>query len=630
MNLEDFVNTSFVVLQSDWDVHRGREMVERLRPSHVIVHRVEDPGDYYYLFPIERAKTVLSRAPNDVPLRYAFDLHEYQATTLLDAGTPLAVTSRPSVVHIGGRVLGFIEPASIAAAVEGPVARSAGGTQTSAPASPPGSAPPEGSVSRTLTAEFPQRVVKGAEEWLIVSLVAPTSGGLGLQVELPEGSQVDILVQSRRGFTLEGDPKGQLIVQASETFIRFKLRAGDDIGPAQLRVLAFFKGQTLGAIDLSPTIVPAAVAGAVQNQSVSQPLAPVAVRSPDLTMLIEERQSGGALEYSIRLTATDQNLGLNYKQFGPLRLLADPTKFFQDFYQDIEALPANADKAEIASKLARRGAYLFQSIFPKDLQEELWRVRDKIQSVIIQSDEPWIPWELFKLVGEEDGQVVEGPYLCEAYTVTRWVPGLKFKQPLSLKNIAVIVPQDSGLPQADAERNDVLALKGAGREVTTIPATTAAVSDALASGKYDCFHFTGHGAARAQNPDRSTINLEKDQTLMPEEISGVVTNLRAARPVVFLNACQVGVSAMSLTGIGGWARRFMDAGAGAFIGSYWSVYDTPARSFARGLYSRLVAGTAIGQAVKEARLDIKSATDSTWLAYTVFADPLATVQEPQS
>jgi CHAT domain-containing protein len=83
---------------------------------------------------------------------------------------------------------------------------------------------------------------------------------------------------------------------------------------------------------------------------------------------------------------------------------------------------------------------------------------------------------------------------------------------------------------------------------------------------------------------------------------------------------------MSLTGAGGFAQRFLEAGAGAFIGTYWSVYDQPAIDFAKATYNRLLAGTPIARAVKEARNQIQSSGDATWLAYTVFADPLSAVQ----
>src|SRR5271165_1764540 len=130
----------------------------------------------------------------------------------------------------------------------------------------------------------------------------------------------------------------------------------------------------------------------------------------------------------------------------------------------------------------------------------------------------------------------------------------------------------------------------------------------------------------ALDPNRSAMLLENCEELTPEDLGGVVSNLGLARPLVFLNACQISRSALSLTDIGGWAAQFLRAGAAAFIGAYWSVYDQAAHDFARAFYGRLLAGVAIGKAAQEARATIKPMGDPTWLAYTVFAHPLATLQ----
>src|SRR5262249_22983769 len=151
---------------------------------------------------------------------------------------------------------------------------------------------------------------------------------------------------------------------------------------------------------------------------------------------------------------------------------------------------------------------------------------------------------------------------------------------------------------------------------------------ALASGAYDGWHFSGHGAARSQDPNKSSIYLENQVTLTPEDLSGAAANLSHSHPLVFLNACQVGQAGMSLTDIGGWAKKFLESGAAGFIGTYWSVTDEPAFKFAKALYGRLITGTPIGQATKEARAEIKADGDPTWLAYTVFADPWAAVPAP--
>src|SRR5262249_62039987 len=128
------------------------------------------------------------------------------------------------------------------------------------------------------------------------------------------------------------------------------------------------------------------------------------------------------------------------------------------------------------------------------------------------------------------------------------------------------------------------------------PATFLDVRRELASGQYDGWHFSGHGGFRAPDPNRSAMYLEHQQTLTPEEICGEVSNLGGAQPLVFLNACQIGRSAMSLTDIGGWASQFVRAGAGAFVGAYWSIYDKPAYDFAQAFYDLLLAGIPIRRA----------------------------------
>ncbi|MBI2325545.1 MAG: CHAT domain-containing protein [Chloroflexi bacterium] len=489
-------------------------------------------------------------------------------------------------------------------------------------------APPQ----RSLEAEFPEQVAAGSVEWLLVHIAAGAPSARGLALDLPAGEQLDVLVQPRKGFAVEGPDRGTIAVptEGDSMPLQFKLRALD-AGQGLIRVLAFHSGESLGMIELAP-VVEAVARPAVRGRTAAgarktQPLTPASPQVPDLTMFIEQREAGGNVEYLIRLTATDPALDLNLRPFGPFRLTLDPGKFFADFFHEIEELPldtpAQRDVAE--RRLAAKGAYLAEALFPPPLRDKLWEVRDRIRSVIVQSEEPWIPWELCKLSGKDGDRLVEGPFLSEAYAITRWSPGIGFKRPIRLQNIALVVPPDSGLPLANEERDQVLSLAGPKRKVTAISATFADLQDAFIAGTYDGWHFTGHGVARDANPDRSAIVLAADERFTPEDLSGQATNVGIPRPLVFINACQVGRSGMALTGIGGWARRFIGAGAAAFIGAYWSVYDEPASKFSKELYAQLLAGKAIGEAVRDARSKIRTPGDPTWLAYTVFADPLATV-----
>lgn len=84
--------------------------------------------------------------------------------------------------------------------------------------------------------------------------------------------------------------------------------------------------------------------------------------------------------------------------------------------------------------------------------------------------------------------------------------------------------------------------------------------------------------------------------------------------------------ALTLVGTGGWARRCLDAGAGAFVGAYWSVSDQAACGFAQAFYREVRAGKSLGAAMRAARAAIRTPDDPTWLAYTVFGDPAAVVE----
>jgi CHAT domain-containing protein len=94
---------------------------------------------------------------------------------------------------------------------------------------------------------------------------------------------------------------------------------------------------------------------------------------------------------------------------------------------------------------------------------------------------------------------------------------------------------------------------------------------------------------------------------------------------VVLNACQTGTQGFSLTGIQGWAKRFLEVGAPVFIGTNWSVNDNIAFAFAQNLYNELSNGATVGEAVRRARNQCKMNGDPSWLAYQLYGHPNSTI-----
>jgi hypothetical protein len=349
---------------------------------------------------------------------------------------------------------------------------------------------------------------------------------------------------------------------------------------------------------------------------------------PDLQIFVRRVAKDDPKTLLFEVRAADPALELNLKEFGPHTLDLTPEEYVRQLSEDLKylLLTTEEDRKNAAQRLLGKGGLLFEKLIPKDLQQLLWALQGKVVSLQIISDDPHIPWELLRLQGRDGRKVVQGPFLCEAFALTRWIKQVPETRSLPVRRLALVIPRGSGLPAAGSERDDVLALRGQNREVTEIPARYGEVLSALATGDYDAWHFGSHGGEiRGDNVNADLWPLElDDHPLTPEDLGTEAANLgQHFRPLVFFNSCNIGRSGRSLAGIGGWPAALLGAGAGAFVGALWHVQDSKARIFEQTFYKLFLSGTPIGEAVRQARLAIKDG-NPTWLAYTVFAHPLAT------
>ena len=482
--------------------------------------------------------------------------------------------------------------------------------------------------TRYLHTEFPEQVVRDSIRSLIVSFTEESESGRDLPFVVPSGTVIDLVLQVIEGLAIIGPSEHQVLItdKADILPVQFKVK-GKEIGQGKMRLLAFKDGEALGAIVLTPTIVKKEeekAEVATSTTLLSEPSGQVA----DLTMLIFEERFEGMPAIMITLHARDPKLGVTYPSFGPIKLKAEsPRAIFNAFFEEIENLKVATpgDREETMLRLESRGVWLFKEIMPQPLCALLWSLKDKLQTLEIVSDEPWIPWEMCRLQGTENGEVVEGDFFCEAFEMTRWIREINYTTKLTLKNFAVIIPDDSKLHFSKDEKSYLQSLKTNDRQCLEVEANYLKVKQAFSQGTFDVIHFTGHGASRDQDPIKSCIVLENGSELKPNDLYGKSQNLGKAHPLVFLNACQSGQSGFSLTDIGGWAKPFLDAGAGAFVGTYWSIYDHGGFQFARFFYDNLLDGDTVGQATRKAREHVKKEGDPTYLAYTVYAHPGARI-----
>ena len=618
----------FVVLQADVPAGQARNIVKGLEHvTHIIVHGAGPQGSYYLLTRRE-ALHLLAQAGKQTPLGDALQLAQREPTPVLDAYADAWTAPDRAIVVEDRRLVGFVDDTQPVEKGFRPVS---GGARDAVGGPKEGQLGSAGPVTRALVTRFPPRVPLGTSGVLNVALSAQV-GSSPLTLVAAIGSQIIVAVEPESGFELDGQGEGTLIVNGEEETLplRFKLKA-TALGQGRIWVYAYQGVQPIGKLMVTAIVVPAGESVEAKSAEQPWPLAPVAVRQPDLTLDIRQVTSGSERGVQMRLAAKDASLGLHFQPFPLMPFNRDPETCFTEFFAEIEGVFLDTpDHCETAKRhLESKGYYLFESLFPTELRTLLWSLKDRITTMRIISAEPWIPWELCKLEGKENGRVQPGPFFCEAFAVTRWMPGIDPKPDLTLKRMAVVMPEDSGLPNAAQELAYLRSLQRGGRHVKRIPARFVKLIEALELGEHDGWHFTGHGAFSEADPNNSSISLDNYEQMTPQNLSGPARNLGLARPLVFLNACQAGRGAMSLTGMGGWANGFLSAGAGAFIGAHWSIDDQIALEFAQEFYKQLLhEGKTVGEAAKQSRLKARDARpgDPTWLAYVIYADPMAMVQ----
>jgi hypothetical protein len=394
---------------------------------------------------------------------------------------------------------------------------------------------------------------------------------------------------------------------------------------------------------------------AALNDLANVSVAPVVVASPargdkapppDLELRVMLSAEGTRLLYYLHSPADSD---YNFKSVGQADLKADPLTFLKGTFDRLSALAKQsaeartpAQSASAVQELARIGRNLFENLFPQDtstFKQEYGKFRLKYRgkSVLITSDDPWIPWEMARpYLADDDGNVLyDDPPFCEWFQVSRWLAGRGAPDQLKMQQGVWVAPPDN-LQAAQDESNYFADLQRRQWQVSLAGplSTLADVEDKFQGGSTQLFHFACHGNFNTDDPNESKLKLAGD-FLSPKDIIGPLqTGLRKARPVVFLNACYGGRVGVGLTQLGGWAQRFIDSGASAFIGSLWEINDVLAARFAREFYNRLWGVNAfagkpqpLGQAFYEARMAIKAADEAnpTWLAYVLYGDPYGQV-----
>jgi hypothetical protein len=299
-------------------------------------------------------------------------------------------------------------------------------------------------------------------------------------------------------------------------------------------------------------------------------------------------------------------------------------------------LSTNGDVEEFTQELREFGGELLDELIPDKLQEILWVNRRRFTSIQVLATEPFIPWELVHLRQPGKPLPRETRFLGQMGLV-RWLYGRHWPpQRLQVRpnRARYVIPDYPDrrfeLPEAQLERQFLEDTFGA---LAVEPQPTPFRKLISTKGAFDLLHFAGHEAAETDAISAAQLLLQgriEDGRYIQAPFTTTTVNTRAnltatdgSRPMVVLNACQAGRLGYALTGIGGFAQAFLNRGAGAFIGTQWSVGDVPARVFTETFYRQMLDGNTVAEATVASRERARADGDATWLAYAVYAHPHA-------
>lgn len=636
-------------------------------PSYVIVQRLHEHELLNYAFKAEDVLAMPKSSARD-SVEVAFDLHESGASlsgigpfatlpyeegiisgervrrrgVMLENGKPVGVL--PEEPHLGtSEDLPRLAQASLKpkTAQDRVLARRAMPTLKSGSGK---------QVSLHFRAEMDDHVVlKNATSLEVLisrkSIPPPREGRVthSAKANAEPGKKLLVRAIAKQGFELIGDGNGLANVLPPEigqpASVLFDLRA-IEIGVGEVWVEINQAQVTLATLVVRTEIVttPARSAqGRTMVQTESAEAEPL--RAPIHRLTITEVGRGKKIAYQFFLES--EKLGI-IDQDTSKPIETDRETYVNGIYKRIEErwVTTKGDVKEFLEEIRAYGGELFDRLVPEKIRKLLWKHRKSIESILVTSTEPFIPWELLHLKDPATRRLPPERLQLGGMGLVRWLHGSPFppaRIPLRAERCRYVIPNyphsEYALPQLKEEEKF---LKNTFDAKMVTPDKKSLRKLLEKPSEFDVFHFAGHGRADSADSSRSELLLEGrieadasgkllyiPEIMTASEVSQSAnfdsTDEAPHRPMIVLNACQLGRLGKALVGVGGFAEAFLGAGAGAFVGSLWSVGDVPAFDFARKLYSELKAGKELAAAVIEARK--VALNDATGLAYAVYGHP---------
>jgi hypothetical protein len=281
--------------------------------------------------------------------------------------------------------------------------------------------------------------------------------------------------------------------------------------------------------------------------------------------------------------------------------------------------------------LTGAGISMFEAT-PSRFQELFWRFVDtNPKTILVISEEPYIPWELMVPTRWSRGTREQRDPLGVEFSIGRWQHRQYIAPPqkMAFKLTYVVAPRYSSERRLrHAEREAKLVARSFPPSRRIDPANVTTLDQSVGERDVTLLHFVCHGADKS--PQTIYMDHERDNlnSLQVKALKGFVRTFPRARTFVFLNACEAGRPTPALVGIGGLANEFLAIGAGGIIAPLWSVADDVAFEVATEFYEAILRSprrpfAAIFRDIRRKAYSGKA--EDTWAAYCFYGDPNATL-----
>jgi hypothetical protein len=474
---------------------------------------------------------------------------------------------------------------------------------------------------RSLVAELAEQTSPGRVIPLHVQIVQGSERGVQLRSFSlpPDGAQVMVTVHAP-GLEAVDDLYQELhVVPGRDSdVLLFRLKALDP-GLHEVTVRAFRGGTFLGEVTCQISVRDGSVTrDGPQRHAL---LASMAFDPGEVTLQVLKEDGDGVFSFQLISETFYARERLEFRG-------GDPRKAAEAIYAELRSAAQAAatgrgirDISWLPDRLKNHGVELWKSVVPQRIQSQFWEEVDKVAAFTVLGEHDIVPWELLYPLNDESE---DRGFLAEWLPMVRRVHGQERVRSLSLAGAAFVVPPGS----PDDAGEEVAALRaclGTAASDTGVLTKRAALTALIKGGRAGLLHFACHNAFTGTG-SRVTM---ADGPFDPIDLASAaqLRTLRAHRPLVFFNACR---SAGEIDWFGeslGWAPQFLNAGAGAFVGTLWPVRSRSALQFAQTFYDQLITyRQPLGKASLAARQTTRDLHDGdpTWLAYAVYGSPAAT------